>query len=71
MTAFAECPAGKQAISGSYFTSGAISGAKIRTESSAYAISDTTSNPGWQVTVANDGTADGALHVSVICANVS
>ncbi|MFL5932137.1 MAG: hypothetical protein ACJ75P_12840 [Gaiellaceae bacterium] len=46
-------------------------GAKIRTETSAYAISDTTGNPGWLVAVANDGTAAGTLHVSVICANVS
>jgi hypothetical protein len=56
---------------GSYFTSGAV-GVKIRTESSAYAISDTTPfNPGWLVSVANGGTAAGTLHVSVICANVS
>jgi hypothetical protein len=67
---FAECPAGKQAIGGSYFTSGSASGAKIRTESSAYAISDTTGNPGWSVAVANDGSAAGTLHVTVICANV-
>lgn len=66
----AECPAGKQAISGSYFTSGSGGGAKIRTESSAYSIADD-GNFAWTVVVANDGTGDGTLHVSVICANAS
>lgn len=70
VSAGAYCPAGKQAISGSYFTAGAT-GVKIRTESSSYAIQDVTANPGWIVTVANDGTVDGTLHVSVICANAS
>jgi hypothetical protein len=68
VTALAECPTGKQAISGSFFTSGA--GAKIRTESSAYAIAND-GNFGWAVTVANDGASASTLHVSVICANVS
>jgi hypothetical protein len=44
---------------------------KIRTESSSYAIQDVTGYPGWIVTVVNDRTVDGTLHVSVICANVS
>jgi hypothetical protein len=70
VSALAECPAGKQAISGSYFTGDSTAGAKIRTESSAYAIAND-GNPGWAVTVANDGTAAGTLHVSVICANAS
>ena len=70
VTAFAECPAGKQALSGSYFTTPGT-GIKVRTESSAYGISDTTGHPGWQVTVANDGTVASTLHVSVICATVS
>lgn len=69
VSALAECPTGTQAISGSYLTTGAT-GVKIRTESSAYAIAND-GNPGWAVTVANDGTAVGTLHVSVICANVS
>ena len=70
VAAGAYCPAGKQAISGSYFTAG-TTGVKIRTESSSYAIQDVTGYPGWIVTVANDGTVDGTLHVSVICANAS
>ena len=70
VSALAECPAGKQAISGSYFTAGSAGGAKIRTESSAYSIADD-GNFGWAVVVANDGTGDGTLHVSVICANAS
>ena len=70
VSALAECPAGKQAISGSYFTTGSTDGAKIRTEASSYTIADD-GNFGWSVTVANDGTADGTLHVSVICANAS
>ena len=53
-SAEADCPAGKQALGGSYFTIGSV-GAKIRTETSAYAISDTTGNPGWLVAVANGG----------------
>jgi hypothetical protein len=70
VSALAECPAGKQAISGSWFTTGSADGAKIRTESSAYSIADD-GNFGWTVIVANDGTGDGTLHVSVICADVS
>lgn len=69
VSALAECPAGKQAISGSYFTTGSAP-LKIRTESSAYAIAND-GNPAWAVTVANDGTVAATLHVSVICANVS
>jgi collagen triple helix repeat protein len=70
VSALAECPAGKQAISGSWFTSGSAGGAKIRTESSAYSIADD-GNFAWTVVVANDGTGDGTLHVSVICAYAS
>jgi hypothetical protein len=70
VSVLAECPAGKQAFSGSYFTTGSTGGAKIRTESSAYSIADD-GNFGWTVTVANDGAGDGTLHVSVICADVS
>jgi hypothetical protein len=69
VSALAECPAGKQAVGGSYFTTGST-GTKIRTETSAYSIAND-GNPGWAVTVANDGTAAGTLHVSVICANAS
>ena len=68
----ADCPSGKQPISGSYFTTpGTAAGAKIRTESSSLFVNDTTGALGWAVTVANDGTVAATLRVAVICANVS
>jgi hypothetical protein len=70
VVATSECPAGKQALGGSYFTDG-VPGEKIRTTTSTYIMSDTTGNPGWSVAVANDGTASTTLHLTVICANVS
>src|ERR1051326_3498647 len=47
-SALAECPTGKQAIAGSYFTN-PVAGAMVRTEDSAYAIAND-GNAAWSVT---------------------